>query len=176
LNRLAGRRLQQRRALERPVPLHLARALRLHALAGPSARLLQGLALPPGRSGLSATFQDPAEYCDSMHRESGKKCSSSRGAMQGPAESQAGRGFPGRRAILRAEPDSHASQPRRAIGVVLDAHLVCLSPALERVSERDVHLPMITVALDFVDPERRPNRPPFDIGVAAPGLLQPCRC
>jgi hypothetical protein len=96
--------------------------------------------------------------------------------MQGPAESQAGRGIRRRHAIVRAEPDCQVSQPRRAIVVVLDAHLVCLSPAFDRVSELEVHLPMITVALDFVDPERRPNRPPFDIGVAAPGLLQPCRC
>ena len=96
--------------------------------------------------------------------------------MQGPAESQAGRGFPGRHAIVRVRPDCHASQPRRAIGVVLDAHRVRPSPAFDRVFERKVHLPMIAVALDFVDPERRPNRPPFDIGVAAAGLLQPCGC
>ena len=66
LNRPAGRRLRRCRTKVRSVPLHLARALRLRALAGPSARLLQGLASPPGRSGLSATFQSPAEYCDSM--------------------------------------------------------------------------------------------------------------
>ena len=96
--------------------------------------------------------------------------------MQGPAESQAGRGFAGRHAIVHAQRECDVTQPRRAIGVVLDAHRVCLSPAFERVSEREVHLPMITVALDVVDPERRPNRPPFDIGVAAPGWLQPREC
>jgi hypothetical protein len=59
---------------------------------------------------------------------------------------------------------------------VLDAHRVRPSPAFERVSEREVHMPMIAAAPDLVDPERKPNRPPFDIGVAAAGLLQPCGC
>jgi len=50
------------------------------------------------------------------------------------------------------------------------------SPAFERISEREVHMPMIAAAPDLVDPERRPNRPPFDIGVAVADLLQPCGC
>jgi hypothetical protein len=59
---------------------------------------------------------------------------------------------------------------------VLDAHQVRPSPAFERYSEREVHMPMIAAAPDLVDPERRPNRPPFEIGVATPGLLPPLKC
>ena len=151
-----------------PCPgLAAARACRAERASSPRADFAAEAA------GLSATFRSPVQYCDSMHRESDKKCSSSRGAMQGPAESQAGRGFPGRHAIVHAKPDCHASQPRRAIGVVLDAHLVCLSPAFERVSEREVHMPMIAAAPDLVDPKRRLNRPPFDIGVATAGCRVP---
>jgi hypothetical protein len=59
---------------------------------------------------------------------------------------------------------------------VLDAHLVCLSPAFERVSECEVHTKMIAAALDLVDPERRPNWAPFNIRVATAGWLQPLEC
>jgi hypothetical protein len=31
---------------------------------------------------------------------------------------------------------------------------------------------MMTAAQDLVDPERRPNRLPFDIGIAAPSFLE----
>ncbi len=96
--------------------------------------------------------------------------------MQGPSENQAGCGIPGRHAIVHAERDCEFTHPRRAIGVALDAHQVCLSPAFERVSEREVHMPMIAAAPDLVDPERRSNRPPFDIGVAAPGFLERGGC